>query len=82
MYDIRCPKCNRKIAESGRRALGDFTYTKLCKCGKELKGEISIDITDDRIVASLQCDCGYKKNKTIGHVISIRCKRCKTIVRF
>lgn len=82
MYEIRCPKCNKKMAESGRKPIGEFTYTKLCKCGKELKGEISIDINNNRIVASLLCSCGYKKNKTIGYVISIKCKKCKTITRF
>lgn len=82
MHEIHCPKCNKKLAESGRRPIGELVYKKICKCGKEVKGEISIDITNDGIVASLRCDCGYKKNKTIGYVISIKCKKCKTITRF
>jgi uncharacterized protein with PIN domain len=41
MFEVRCPECNKKLAEISRKPLWDFTYSKTCKCGKEVKAKIS-----------------------------------------
>lgn len=82
MYEVRCPKCNKKLAEIGRQPIQEFSYTKLCKCGKEMRGRISVNDKKDEIIASLSCLCGYRKEKIVGHLVSVKCKKCKTITRF
>lgn len=81
MYEVRCPKCNKKLAELGRKPIQEFCYTKLCKCGKEVKAKISTNDKEE-IIASLSCACGYRKEKVVGHLVSVKCKKCKAITKF
>lgn len=82
MYEIRCPKCNKKLAESGRKPINEFFYSKTCKCGKEVKAKIMINNGKDEIIAALNCPCGYKKEKVVGYLVSVKCKKCKTVTEF
>jgi len=82
MYEIRCPKCNKKLAESARPPFKELTYTKKCRCGKTIKGEVFINKKEGKIFAKLNCSCGYTKTKLIGHLIFIKCKRCKKVSFF
>lgn len=82
MFEVRCPKCNKKLAEISRKPLWDFTYSKTCRCAKEVKGKISVNSDKDQIIASLNCSCGYKKDKIVGHLVAVKCKKCKTITKF
>lgn len=85
MFEARCPtpKCKKtKLAELGRKPISEFTYSKACKCGKEVKGKISINEDKNQIIASLNCSCGYKKDKVVGHLVAVKCKKCKKITKF
>ncbi len=82
MYEVRCPKCNKKLAEIGRAPISEFKYSKPCKkCAKEVKGKVFIR-QDSEMVAVLDCACGYKKEKTVGHLVAVKCKKCKTVTAF
>jgi len=83
MYEIRCPKCNKKLAEIARPPLKELTYTKKCRCGNLIKGQIFINKKEGKIFAYLHCkNCKYTKIKLIGHLIFIKCRRCKKISFF
>lgn len=82
MYEAYCTKCNKKLAELGRKPSYDLSYSAICECGKKVVGNILTNAEKDEIVAYLNCICGYNEAKVIGYIVSIKCKKCKTISRF
>jgi phage FluMu protein Com len=83
MYEIRCLKCNRKLGELARKPFKELTYTYKCKhCGRLIQGEIFLNRKQGKIFASLFCSCGFRKTKLIGHLVYIKCKRCKKVNYF
>ena len=83
MVEIRCPVCNKKIAETGRPPVSYFTYVRKCKhCGKEVNAKIKTEHKSNEIIAILLCACGCRKERVVGHLVSVKCRKCKTIVKF
>jgi len=82
MYEVRCSKCNKKLAEIGRAPISKFKYSKPCKkCRKTISGKVFIR-KDIEMVAVLSCSCGYQKEKIVGHLVAVKCKRCKAVTVF
>ena len=82
MFDIRCPKCQKKLAELGRKPIAYLSFSEICKCGKEVKANILASDSKGEITASLICPCGYQAKRNIGYLLIIKCKKCKTITKF
>jgi phage FluMu protein Com len=55
MYEVRCPKCNKKLAETTRKITSQTDSSK--------KGVMIAESKSP-------------------YLVSIKCKRCKTITRF
>lgn len=82
MYEVRCSKCDKKLAEIGRAPVSEFKYSKPCnKCGKQMTGKVFIN-NDNEMMTALGCACGYKKEEVVGHLVAVKCKKCKAITVF
>lgn len=82
MYECRCPKDNKKLAEIARPPLSGLSYIYHCSCGQSVKAQIEIDKTTQHILAIATCDCGDINIHRLGYLIKIKCDRCKTISLF
>lgn len=82
MFEVRCPKCQKKLAELGRKPLPMLSFSRICACGKEVTANIVANDTKGQIIASLVCSCGYQNEIVAGYIVSVKCKKCKTITKF
>ncbi|OPY16338.1 MAG: hypothetical protein A4E74_01891 [Syntrophus sp. PtaB.Bin075] len=82
MYDCRCPRDGKKLAEIARPPLPLDHYDYPCECGRGVRGRIVLEKETGSILAVASCPCGCATRKVVGHVVTITCPKCKTVVNF
>ncbi|MEK6564238.1 MAG: hypothetical protein AABZ65_04325 [Candidatus Omnitrophota bacterium] len=82
MHEVRCPACAKKVAEIARKPFFELSGILACHCGNKVSAKGSLDKTTGRIILFFDCPCGYQERKLAGYLVEVKCKTCKTLVRF
>ena len=82
MYECRCPRDGRKLAEMARPPLPLMNYNHQCDCGRWLSGRIILEEETNNILAESSCPCGRKITKVVGYLVTIQCTKCKAFINF
>ncbi len=82
MYECRCPNDGKKLAEIARPPLSELRYLYHCVCGRKVEGKVLVEEKENLILGLAKCACGREETKILGYLVTIRCKRCKEIVKF
>ena len=71
----------RKLAEMARPPLHRMNYEHQCECGRWLSCRIILEEETNHILAESSCPCGRKTTRVVGYLVTIQCRKCKTIIR-
>jgi phage FluMu protein Com len=82
MYEIRCPHDGKLLARIARPPLSELRYAHECACGRSVKGKVLVEAATMRIIGQVHCPCGMSTTRILGYLVTVKCKRCKAIVKF
>ena len=82
MYECRCPNDGKKLTEIARAPLSLMKVKGRCPCGKPKRAKIISDRKTNQILALISCECGRVTKNVVGHLVAIRCRKCKAVAQF
>jgi len=82
MYEFRCPNDGKLLARIARPPLPQLRYEHFCECGRRVEGKVLLESITKRIIGKVHCPCGMSTTRILGYLVTVKCKRCKAIVKF
>jgi hypothetical protein len=82
MYECRCPNDGKKLARIARPPLPELRLDHLCVCGRKVKAKVLVEARTKRIVAEVRCACGMSMTRTLGYLVTVKCRKCKAVIQF
>jgi hypothetical protein len=82
MYECRCPNDGKMLAYIARPPLSELRHVHLCACGRRVEGKVHVEAIIKRIIGQVKCSCGKTSAKTLGCLVTIKCRKCKAVIQF